>query len=307
MTSLSLLYRDLDRLPYLLALRGAARARGLELDLVRHRQIGNEDWGELLKRGEVDGIAENYWALVRYRAAGEPFVTVASASHWWREALLARPGIASLDDLRGRRFAARATGPQIWFPGVFLKRAGLADEVEIVQVSERETGRFGNWKRVASGDCDACFVTRLYIDEALAAGLREIPHPAFAFEGGHVIPTVTEALIRRNPDAVQLLVSAMFDACAHLSADPERMLPFTELALEGLREYTALETPDEIARLSRRLGAEVAALPIPLLEGTINSLEIASARFPELADFNPFIMWDLSFARAALREPRLSL
>lgn len=122
-----------------------------------------------------------------------------------------------------------------------------------------------------------------------------------------MIPTVTEELTRRNPTAVQSLVSAMFDACAWLSADPERMLPFTELALDGLREYTPLETPGEIARLSRRLGAEIAPLPIPLLEGLINSLELVSARFPQLAEFNPVIMWDLSFVRAALHEPRLSL
>src|SRR6202030_1679351 len=96
----------------LLALQSAARAYDLDIALVRHKQIGKEDWGEALKRGEVDAIAENYWALVRYRAAGDPFITVGSAAHWWREKLLARPGIATVADLRGKRLAVRSTGPQ---------------------------------------------------------------------------------------------------------------------------------------------------------------------------------------------------
>jgi hypothetical protein len=272
--------------------------------LVRHRQVGTEDWGERLRRGEVDAIAENYWALVRYRAAGDPFVTVASASHCWNEALLARRGIASLHDLHGKRLAARGTGPQIWFPQVFLARTGLSDTVEVVHVDEKATGRFGHWKRVASGDCDACFMTRLYLDDALAAGLHEIPYPAFAFEGGHVIPTLLQGLIERDRASVQSLVSAMFDACASLCADAGRMLPFTEAALDGLREYSALATASEIARLSGRLAAELAPVPVPTLEGIANALDVVCARFPNLTGFNPVIMWDMSFARTALQETR---
>lgn len=305
MSAFRLLYRDVDRMPYLLALQQAAAARGLELELERHRQVGNEDWGERLKRADIDGIAENYWALVRYRAAGVPFVTVASASHVWRETLLVRPDMKTLDELRGKRLAARAAGPQIWFPAVFLQRAGLTDDVEVVQVPETETGRWGHWKRVASGDCDACFMSRLYIDEALAAGLHELPYPEFAFEGGHICPTVTENTIERDPEAVQMLVSAMFDA-GEAAGSPANLMPFTERALAELRAFSPLDTPAQVERFNERLAAEVAPQPIPALEGIRNALDLVRLRFPNLAGFDPLMMWDLSFARKAQRERGLS-
>ena len=200
MPNMRMLYRDVDRLPYLYGLRRCAAQRGLTIELVRHKQAGKEDWGQALRRGDVESIAENYWALQRYRAAGIPFVTVASAAHQWVEVLLARPGIRSLTDLRGKKLAVRLTGPQRSFPRVVLERAGLLDAVEIVELSENDTGRWGHWKQVADGSCDACFMLPAYADGARAAGLVEVPYGTFPFDGAHIIPTTTEAYVAAHPD-----------------------------------------------------------------------------------------------------------
>jgi ABC-type nitrate/sulfonate/bicarbonate transport system substrate-binding protein len=213
-----------------------------------------------------------------------------------------RPGITSLADLRGKRFATRAAGPQIWFPQVYFRQAGLLDEIEIVQVPEAETGRWGHWKRVADGDCAGCFMSRLYIDDALAAGLRELPYAPWPFEGGHVCPTVTEDVVARRGEDVQTLVTAMFEACRDTSNQPPNLLPYTQAAVDDLRSYSPLATGAEIARLNERLAAEIAPSPVPRIAGVVNALEIVTTRFPELAGHDPLIMWDLSFARAAMRK-----
>jgi hypothetical protein len=298
--SLRLLYRDADRIPYLLALRDAARTRGLDLELVRHRQVGKEDWGEALKRGEIDAIAENYWALVRYRAAGDPFITVASASHRLRENLLARPGIATVADLKGKRLAVRSTGPQGWFPQVFFRQAGFGGDVTFVTIPEAETGRMGLWKAVVSGDCDACFVSTLYMDAPVAAGLHAIAFEPFAFEGGHIVPTTTEAFAAAHPDAVQALVDAMFDTCERFVTDDAYMLECVRRGLDELRENLALAGEPDIVLAAGRLREEIGPVPVPTLRGIQNALEIIVERFPELDGFNPLMMWDLSFARKAL-------
>jgi hypothetical protein len=306
--NLRLLYRDVDRIPYLLALQSAARSYDLDLELVRHKQIGKEDWGEALKRGEVDAIAENYWALVRYRAAGDPFVTVGSAAHWWREKLLARPGVETVQDLKGKRLAVRSTGPQTWFPAVFLEQAGLAGDVTLVTIPEAETGRFGLWKAVASGSCDACFISTLYVDPAFEAGLREIGYAPFAFEGGHVVPTTTEDFAAEHPEAVGGLVEAMFDACERLVTRDDYMLQCVRLGRDHLEENVPVSSEPEIFRAAERLREEIGPVPVPTMRGIQNALDIVVARLPELAGFNPLLMWDLSFARKALakRAARLS-
>jgi hypothetical protein len=300
--SLRLLYRDVDRIPYLLALQSAARAYDLNLELVRHKQIGKEDWGEALKRGEVDAIAENYWALVRYRAAGDPFITVGSASHWWREKLLARPGIATVADLRGKRLAVRSTGPQTWFPTVFLDQAGLAGHVTLVTIPEAETGRFGLWKAVVSGSCDACFISTLYVEPAFGAGLQEVSYAPFPFEGGHVVPTTTEAFAAEHPEAVGGLVEAMFDACQRLVTRDDYMLECVRLGMGLLEENVSLSSEPEILRTAAVLREEIGPVPIPTSRGIQNALDIVVARFPDLDGFNPLLMWDLSFARKALSK-----
>jgi hypothetical protein len=45
---------------------------------------------------------------------------------------------------------------------------------------------------------------------------------------------------------------------------------------------------------------ELSEQPIPTLDGIANTRRMAVVRMPELKDFNPLVMWDLSFARAAL-------
>jgi ABC-type nitrate/sulfonate/bicarbonate transport system substrate-binding protein len=299
--SLSLLYRDVDRLPYLHGLARCARAYDLEIELVRHRQTGPEDWSEKLKRGEVDAIAENYWALQRFRAAGEPFVTVASSAHDWLEWLLVRPGIESLEDLRGKKIAVRDIGPQRSYPGVVLRQLGLADDVEQVLVTEKDTGRWGMWKAVVDGRCDAFFMQPAYGDAALAAGLLPIGYPPFAFEGGYIIPTLTEAYVAANRETVRGLVFAMFDACRRAKTEPGWLLEVTKAeALGDLAEHFTFANDGEVARFVAHQIDEIAEIPIPTPAGLVNALEIARAQYTIPGGFNPLVMWDLSFAREAL-------
>lgn len=299
-----LLYRDVDRLPYLHALKQAAQKRDLDLELVRHEQAGSEDWSARLNRGEVEAIAENYWALQRFRATGFPYATIGSAAHDWVEVLLVKPGIDSIAGLRGKRLAVRETGPQALFPTVVLERLGLLDAVEQVVLSEKSTGRWGHYKAVTEGDCDAAFMLPSYAAPALAAGLIAIPYPAFAFDGAHIIPTTTDDFVKREPALIAALVGAMFDACASIRATPERMIELVKTCLDDLREHFTLDTDDQIRRFSAQQSAEIAANPLPTADGIRNAYDVAHVRYKELDGYNPLEMWDLSFARAAMRDRR---
>jgi hypothetical protein len=298
---LTLLYRDVDRLAYLCALKRCAGVYDLDIELVRHRQVGSEDWGQKLIRGEIDAIAENYWGLQRFRAEGAPLVTVASSAHLWQELLLVRPGIESLIDLRGKKLAVRDHGPQRSFPAVLFGQLSLLDDIEQVVVDEKDLGRWGVWKAVTDGRCDACFMTPAYADAPLAAGLREIHYPPFPFEGGHIIPTTTEAYIAENPATVAALVSAMFDANHRIHAEPEWLLEVVKTdCLDDLREHFTFDDDAAVRRFTDTVAKEIGPLPIPTLLGLRNAVEVARLQYDGLDDFNPLPMWDLSFAREAL-------
>lgn len=301
--ALRVLYHDVDRLPYLLLVRDCARARGLELTLIEHERRG-EDWAEVLRRGEADAIAESYWRLQRYHAAGAPFVALASAVHAWTELLLVRPGIAGLEDLRGKRLAVRGTGPQAVFPTVFLRDAGLLGAVDLTVYSEKETGRWGHWKKVVEGECDGCFLLPLYADDARAAGLLSIPYPAFAFDGAHVTVTTTETILGEKHAALAGFVRAMFEAVEIVRSDPQRLHALVrDEAREALSAHFDVSSADKLARVAELLASEVWEPPVPTISGLQNALRLARESYPELEGYEPPLMWDFALLREARPSP----
>ncbi len=309
MDSLRVLYRDVDRTPYLFTMRHCAERLGLKLELIRFGMLRvrqgppGQDWGELLLSGEVDVVGENYWGLQSYRAAGQPVLCVASNANMWAEKLLVAPGIGSVGDLRGKRFALRSPGPQALLPQLWLADIGLANSVEFETYPDQEVGRWSHWKKVADGECQACFVTNLYADRPLAAGLRELPYEPYPFEGGNVTLTTTQAVADAKPDAVQALVDAAFEATALFKSDPQTVLDImrsqcAELLAENLGEL-------DDGRLEWTYGVlrdELADSPVPTAEGISIARRIRLGTAPELEHYNPMIMWDLGFARRAMAK-----
>lgn len=308
MDSLRLLYRDVDRTPYLFTLKACAERLGLKLELIRFDMMSlassgptGLDWGELLMSGAVDVVGENYWGLQSYRAAGRPVLCLASNTSLWTEKLLVGPGIKSIDDLRGTRFALRSPGPQALLPKVWLADMGLASSVEVVTYPDQEVGRWQHWTKVASGECHACFLTNVYADRALAAGLTELPYRPYPFEGGNVTLTITEALAQRQPEAVQALVDAAFDATAAFKSDPETVLAIMRTQCARLLAENFGELDDErIRRLYEVLRDELSDSPLPTPEGIASARRIRLGTAPELEAYNPMIMWDLGYARRAI-------
>ncbi len=301
MAELRLLYRDVDRTPYLFTLRQCARRYGLALDIVR-AAMGPGQWAERLESEDVDVIAENYWGLQNNRARGAPFVTIGSVSSTLPERLLGDASVQSIGDLAGKKFAVRATGPQALFPGMWLKDQGLADHVTQIVYSEAETGRWGHWQKVASGECQACFVTGLYLEKPLAAGLHLIPTEPVPFAGGNVTLTTTEGIASRRRADVQNLVNATFDANRLFKTEPAAVLKIMRAeTLDLLKEHFEIPSDVWLENMCRVLADELSDIPVPQIEGLVNAIRIQVAQEPHLQDFNPLLMWDFSFAREALR------
>lgn len=295
MEPLRLLYRDVDRSPFLYALRHAARARGVELDI--GLQPGRE-YGELLQRDEVDILAENYYNLQTFRARGVPLVSLATSVTWMNEKLLVAPDIDSLDALRGKRFAIRGQGPQELITRLWLKDVGLDGAVEPIVVSEQEAGRWGQWRNVASGQAAGTFVAHLYADPALEAGLKELPIEPYGILG-NVTLTTSRNILTAKRDALEQVVRAAFDAVRLFKTDRAQTLAVmsqepAEL-LKQSRDFN-LERTYEILR------DELSDPPVPVPQAILNTHRMVLPRSPELAACNPLLMWDLSFASRIVEE-----
>lgn len=302
MDGLKVLYRDADRTPYLFLLRRCARRIGLELDLVAG-SARDAEWSERLEREEVDVISDNYWRLQLDRARGIPFVSIASASNVFPERLFVHPSIQSLDDLCGKRFAVRAVGPQLLFPRLWLKDHGLVHDVEQVVCSENETGRWGHWKKVADGECHGCFITDLYVDGPVEAGLKELPYERYPFADGYITLTTTEGVLDRKRESILTLVGAAFETSRLFRTDAAKTLAvMREESLPLLRDHFEIPDDASLERIYLRLRDAFSDIPVPTAEGIVNARRLQLDEAPEMRDFNPLLMWDFNLAREVLRD-----
>ena len=295
MPPLRLRYRDVDRTPYLYTLKHTAERLGLELDV--GRPPGRE-FGDLLERGEADVLAENYYGLQSFAARGAPFVSVATSVTWLNEQLLVAPAISSLADLKGGRFALRGVGSSELISRLWLADTGLDAEMEAVVVPESETGRWGHWKRVVSGDCRACLVTNTYAGPALEAGLQPLPIERYGYMGNVTLTTSRDVIEARRPE-VETLVRAAFEASALFRNDEAAAL---DIMRGEPKRLMKIESDEVLERTYQTLRGELSERPIPSVDGLRNMHRMALAASPELADFNPLLMWDLSFAHRLVAE-----
>jgi len=293
--SLKLLYRDVDRTPLLYAIKHAARERDVDLEIAL--QPGPE-YREFVLRGDADLLAENYYSLQTYRARGAPLVSLATSVTVLNEKLLVAPDVESLDDLRGRVFAIRGQGPQELINRLWLRDMGLHDALKTVVVSEDQAGRWGQWRKVVGGDAAATFVTNLYADEALAAGLKDLPFEPFGFIGNMTL-TTSSSILAEKRETVEQVVRGFFDAVRLFKSDRESTLDIMRgepaRLLSGERDF-------EVERMYEILRDELSDAPIPSPQGIVNTHRMMLGRAPELSPYNPLLGWDLTFAAAIVDE-----
>jgi ABC-type nitrate/sulfonate/bicarbonate transport system substrate-binding protein len=294
MSTIRILYRDYDRAPYLFILQATAKRYGLDLVLEK-AELGGR-FPEFLLEGGTDFLAENYWQLQALRAKGQPLVSLATAVSTLNEKLFVRPSIRALSDLRGKKLAIRGIGPSQLIPSLWLKDHGLGGEVDTVAYSEDEVGRWGQWKKVVTGECHGTFVTNFYQDEPKAAGLMELAVEPYGFIGNVTLTTLENFVATRREDA-QKLVNAAFDASRLFKHDPAAAM---EICMKEPARLMQLQGRPAMERIYNILRGELSETPLPTAEGIANTRRMAVARTPELAGFNTLAMWDLSFAREAL-------
>jgi hypothetical protein len=296
MGTIRILYRDYDRAPYLYTLQATAKKLGLDVALTK-AELGGR-FPEFLLDGATDFLAENYWQLQALRAKDQKLVSVATAVSTLNEQLFVHPSINTIADLRGKKLAIRGMGPSQLIPGLWLKDHGLGGDVGEVTVSEDEVGRWGQWKKVVTGECHGTFVTNFYQDEPRKGGLKELATEPYGFIG-NVTLTTLESFTASRRDDVQKLVDAAFAASRLFKHDPAAAM---DICLGEPAKLLKLDGRAAIERIYGILREELSEMPIPTAEGIANTRRMALLRMPELGDFNPLVMWDLSFAREAIKK-----
>jgi hypothetical protein len=175
MRTVRLAYRDNDRTPVIYCIKAMAE-RHYDIN-VRVVQIEPQaEFEAALFNNSCDVIIEHIEYLHSEAARGKK-VTFFCAPQIHRGLKLVVPGdFTSLNELKGKAIAVRDLGRPHTIT-LWLRKMGLENDVKPIIVKDREIGRWQQWKKVANGECAACFVAPIYLPAALDAGLKTFPVP----------------------------------------------------------------------------------------------------------------------------------
>ena len=293
---LRVIYRSNSHAPLWLVAdkSGCWNKNGLDVDtspqLVRERAV------ESLKNGHVDLISGNHHNLyVRNARNGEDFVHLAQPTNNWTEnKLVVKPGIRSVQDLKGKKIAADKltshAGLNIW---LFLKQAGLDADRGDVELVEFPGSSEERWKRVVSGEFDGTFVTIPHDARAAKAGAHVIEVAAIPMIRG-VTLTTTTSFVKSHTDEMRQMTKGLVDAIHFFLTRKQETL---EILKEHATPILKLQSDQEVERLYDEWAQSLERKPYPNLAAISNVFQLAVRRDPDIAGYNPLALWNTHFVR----------
>ena len=291
MLQLSLAYRDDDRTPVIFAIREiATRHYALDVNIVRIKD--GDEYEAALFNGAADIIIEHLEYLYEGAAKGKKVTFLCAPSKGGGLDLVVRPSVQSVEELRGKTIAVRSHG-QPHAVTLWLRMLGLEKAVTTVIVPDKDVGRWGQWKKVVSGECVATFMSPLYLPEALTAGLKVLAVPDIPIVGQFAQACLAE-FARKNDAVMRAYMQAVLHALVWLTYRPDEALATLAAELKVSFNIT------DASELKRRFDAVVTGLkvrPYPTPQAITNTYEIAVIEYPDAKGLNPLSLWDLHWVK----------
>lgn len=290
METVRLAYRDVDRLPVIYCIKEMAR-RHYGVD-VRVLQI--KDYGEFesaIFADAADVLIDHVEFLYKEAAKGKR-VTFFCAPKIVRGLELVVPkGLEGLEEFAGKTMAVRESGRPHAI-NLWLRTVGLEDKVGVVIVQDDEVGRWGQWKKITSGECIASFIDPLYVSDALEAGLKVLAVPDIHVVG-HYAQACTSDFAREKSSVLRSYVKAVIHALCLMKYDKPEALRI--VSGEPMKRMS-IDDPKVMARHFAAIVEKLQVKPYPTPEAISNTYEIAVKEYGA-AGINPMTLWDLHWVK----------
>ena len=290
MQTVRLAYRDEDRTPVIFCIKEMARRHyDVEVEIVLIK--GTKEYEAALFNDSCDVIIEHLEYLYPAAAQGKRVSMFCAPSLGRGLELVVPATMQSVEAFRGKNLAVRTSGrPHALV--LWLRMMGLEMDVKIVMVDDHKVGRWGQWKKVLSGECIATFMSDLYLPDALAAGLKVLPVPDLPVVA-HYAQACLSKFARERSDLLRDYTKAVIHAVCLMILRKEEALEIA--AQEPMRRMKITDRRE----LERRFDSIVKLLqlkPYPTPQAIANTFEIATAEFGA-ADINPLTLWDLHWVK----------
>lgn len=285
MRTVRLAYRDRDRLPFIECVREMAQ-RHYGVEVAVQRIDTTEGYEDALFDDGCDVIIEHLEYLYARAAEGAEVTMFCAPVSGSGVQLVVPPAVASVSELSGATIAVRTSGrPESIF--MRLRALHLDPEPNTVLVADAEVGRWGQWKKVVSGECAATFMSPIYLPQAEAAGLKVLPVPDIPMVGNFGQACLS-AFASEDDGPMEDYMRAVVHAVCLMKFRPAEAAEVV-LAAPTTRDGG---NPAEVARRVDVIGRTLNTTLLPTAEAIANTHEIAVAENPAAASVDPTTLWD---------------
>jgi hypothetical protein len=253
---------------------------------------GTEEYEAALFNGSCDVIIEHLEYLYEEAAKGKKIAMFAAPSKGGGLDLVVPAHVNRVEEFKGKTMAVRSSG-QPHAVTLWLRMMGLEKEVGTFIIKDSEVGRWGQWKKVASGECIATFISPLYLPDALTAGLRVLPVAEIPIVGQYAQACLSE-FAREKSALLREYVKAVIHAICFVTFRREEALKI--VSGEPMKRMKI----QDIMELERQFDSIVKGLkikPYPTPQAIANTYEIATMEYPAAKGLNPLTLWDLRWVR----------
>jgi hypothetical protein len=200
--------------------------------------------------------------------------------------------VKDLSELAGHTLAVRSTGRPYTIM-LRLRKLGLEGRMQTTIVEDKEVGRWCQWKKVVSGECIGTFMSPLYIQPALDAGLKILPVAEVDLIGHYAQGCLT-SWARENDDLLRQYMRAVIHAICLLKLRTDDAMEIVTQEPMGRMRLT------DLGEMRRQLDTIVEGLqckPYPTPEAIATTYESATLEYRGADGLNPLAVWDLHWVK----------
>jgi hypothetical protein len=290
MDTVRVAYRDDDRTPVIYCIKEiGAKYYGIDVEVVKIKPYG--EFEASLFNDTADVLIDHVEFLYAEAAKGKKITFFCAPRIVRGLDLMVPQHVESVSEFIGKSMAVRDSG-RPHAVTLWLRMMGLEGKVGVPIFKDADVGRWGQWKKVVSGECIACFMDPLYQAEPLQAGLKFLAVPELNMISHYAQVCTAEFARKKSPVLKNYVKSVIHGICWMKQRRAEAL---KVVAGEPMRR---MEITD-VHELEKHFDAIISKLqikPFPTPQAIAATYEIASEEYGAQG-INPLALWDIHWVK----------
>ena len=290
MDTVRVAYRDDDRTPVIYCIKEiGARYYGIDVEVVKIKPYG--EFEAALFNDSADVLIDHVEFLYAEAAKGKKITFFCAPRIVRGLDLMVPQQVESVSEFAGKSMAVRASG-RPYAVTLWLRMMGLEGKVALPIFSDAEVGRWGQWKKVVSGECIACFMDPLYQAEPLQAGLKFLPVPELSMIS-HYAQVCTAEFARNKSSVLRNYVKSVIHAICWMK---QRKAEAMQVVAGEPMQRMQITDVDELEKHFDAIVSKLQIKPYPTAHAIAATYEIACEEYGA-SDLNPLALWDMHWVK----------